>query len=109
MDSSKTVLESRGRPAAYNEEQQKLTMKYLKRSYIPLTCPGRKDQVYMDKDESGEKYHPKHYFLWFLTKIKIMMNNINETELPDNQQFTTLNTGTRTSAPMSIVKILSYC
>ena len=77
-----------GRPS-FDPFQKKWIVDYLKRPNISYTCPGRRDSVYMGKNDDGtSEYHPRHYLLWFLSEIVLWMNSDIESSLPADQQFT---------------------
>ena len=69
----------RGRPADFrrilsdDEKPKAWLLEFLDRQDICRQMPGRKDQVYVGKDETGErKYVEKRYLLW---KIRDLLNH----------------------------------
>ena len=51
-------------------------LKFLEQPDISYVCPGRKDTVYVGKDERGESiYRAKHFLRWTLDEILSMYND----------------------------------
>ena len=75
-----------GRPKSLTEEQNTWILEFLMQPNISYTCPGRKDQVYIGKDASGQsQYKAKHYLLWSLKELVGLINQ-GQTDLPDEQR-----------------------
>ena len=88
---------SKGRHPSLSDEKKEFLLAFFKSEGMSYTMPGRKDQVYVGKDENGRQmYKAKHYLLWTLREILSMLNqelcseNSFKTKFNETLTFSTL-------------------
>ena len=65
-----------GRPVTLDSEKRNFLLQFLERQDISYTAPGKKDQVYMGKDEEGNSvFKPKRYLLHPIRELCSMQND----------------------------------
>ena len=63
-----------GRPITLGEAEREFVLDFLESEDISYTLPGRKDQVYISKNEGKSEYKAKHYLLWSLKELTGICN-----------------------------------
>ena len=88
---------SKGCHPSLSDKKKEFLLAFLKSEGMSYTMPGRKDQVYVGKDENGKRmYKAKHYLLWTLREILSMLNrelcseNSFKTKFNETLTFSTL-------------------
>ena len=84
---------SKGCHPSLSDEKKKFLLAFLKSEGMSYTMPGRKDQVYVGKDENGKRmYKAKHYLLWTLREIlnhELCSENSFKTKFNETLTFST--------------------
>lgn len=64
-----------GRPVLLDEGKQEFVRAYLESPGISYTMSGRKDNVYLGKNQNGEKmFKTKYYLMWHIRDLMSMLN-----------------------------------
>lgn len=78
LTKSKLLYKSTKRKIAADKQDHQV-LAFLEEADISYVCPGRKDTVYIGKNDTGESmYKPKHYLRWTLDEIVSMFNTEKE-------------------------------